>query len=41
MPEVKDLREALSGRNSGYSVAKAKMLLGFEAKMLLARESVP
>jgi len=41
LPEIKDLREALSGRNSGYSVAKAKAMLGFEAKLLLAHESVP
>jgi nucleoside-diphosphate-sugar epimerase len=39
LPAVKDLREALSGRNSGYSVAKARAVLGFEAKMLLTHES--
>ena len=35
LPQVKDLREGLSGRSSGYAVAKAQSMLGFEAKLLL------
>ena len=37
LPQVKDLRPGLAGRSSGYSVAKAKALLGFAAKLLMAR----
>jgi len=35
LAQVKDLREGLHGRSSGYSVAKAKSVLGFEAKISL------
>ena len=35
LARVKDLREGLEGRSGGYSVAKAKAMLGFEAKLLL------
>lgn len=34
-PQVRDLRENLDGAGSGYSVAKAKIILGFEAKLSL------
>ena len=37
LAQVKDLREGLQGRSSGYSVAKAQALLGFTAKLLLAK----
>lgn len=33
--EVKDLRAGLNGNGSGYSVAKAKSVLGFDAKISL------
>ena len=36
LAQVKDLREGLQGRSSGYSVAKAQTLLGFTARLLLA-----
>lgn len=39
LPQVKDLRDELTGRGSGYCVAKAKSMLGFEAKLLLEHES--
>jgi nucleoside-diphosphate-sugar epimerase len=35
LSQVKDLRDGLDGRRSGYSVAKARAVLGFEAKLLL------
>ena len=35
LAQVKDLREGLEGRSSGYTVAKAKSVLGFEAKISL------
>ena len=35
LSQVKDLRNGLDGRCSGYSVAKARAVLGFEAKLLL------
>jgi len=35
LSQVKDLRNGLDGRRSGYSVDKARALLGFEAKLLL------
>jgi nucleoside-diphosphate-sugar epimerase len=35
LAQVKDLREGLDGRSSGYAVAKAKSVLGFEAKISL------
>lgn len=35
LPQVKDLRAGLDGKGSGYSVAKAKNVLGFEAKISL------
>lgn len=35
MPEVSDLRAGLDGKCSGYSVTKAKNVLGFEAKLSL------
>ena len=37
LSQVKDLREDLTGRSSGYSVAKAKATLGFEAKWLIEK----
>jgi nucleoside-diphosphate-sugar epimerase len=39
LPKGVELRAGLSGRSSGYAVAKAKSTLGFEAKLLLAQES--
>ncbi|MBM2802589.1 MAG: NAD(P)-dependent oxidoreductase [Deltaproteobacteria bacterium] len=38
LSQVMDLREGLTGRNGGYSVAKAKAMLEFEAKLLLEHE---
>lgn len=35
LPGVKDLRDGLDGRNSGYSTAKAKQMLGFESSCSL------
>ena len=35
LPQVRDLRAGLDGTCSGYSVAKAKNVLGFEAKLSL------
>jgi nucleoside-diphosphate-sugar epimerase len=35
LPQVRDLRAGLDGTCSGYSVAKAKNILGFEAKLSL------
>ncbi len=35
LSQVKDLREGLHGRSSGYAVFKAKSVLGFEAKISL------
>jgi nucleoside-diphosphate-sugar epimerase len=35
LSDVKELRAGLSGNGSGYSVAKAKSVLGFEAKISL------
>lgn len=35
LSQIKDLREGLDGRSSGYSVAKAKSVLGVEAKISL------
>lgn len=35
LSQVKDLREGLDGRSSGYAVFKAKSVLGFEAKISL------
>ena len=35
LPQVRDLRDGLDGTASGYSVAKAKNVLGFEAKLSL------
>lgn len=35
LPGVRDLRGGLAGKASGYSVAKAKSVLGFEAKLSL------
>ncbi len=35
LPRVRDLRAGLDGTGSGYSVAKAKDILGFEAKLSL------
>ena len=37
LPQVTDLRAGLEGVCSGYSVAKAKNLLGFEAKLFFSR----
>ncbi len=39
-PKGIELRESLSGRSSGYAMAKAKSMLGFEAKLLLTQESL-
>jgi nucleoside-diphosphate-sugar epimerase len=36
LPQVKDLRAGLVGRSSGYDVAKARAILAFEAKLLMA-----
>jgi nucleoside-diphosphate-sugar epimerase len=35
LPQVRDLRAGLDGQSSGYSVTKAKNVLGFEAKLSL------
>ncbi len=35
LPQVRDLRAGLDGAGSGYSVSKAKNVLGFEAKLSL------
>ena len=35
LPGVKDLRDGLDGRSSGYSTAKAKTMLGFESSCSL------
>jgi nucleoside-diphosphate-sugar epimerase len=35
LPRVNDLRDGLDGRSSGYSVVKAKTMLGFEARCSL------
>ena len=35
LSQVKDLRNGLDGRRSGYSVDKARAVLGFEAKLVL------
>jgi nucleoside-diphosphate-sugar epimerase len=35
LPQVRDLRAGLDGACSGYSVSKAKDVLGFEAKLSL------
>jgi nucleoside-diphosphate-sugar epimerase len=37
LAQVKDLREGLHGRSSGYSVAKVQAMLGFEAKLFLEK----
>jgi len=37
LSQVKDLRDGLDGRRSGYSVDKARAVLGFEAKLLLRK----
>jgi nucleoside-diphosphate-sugar epimerase len=37
LAQVKDLREGLHGRSSGYCVAKAQAMLGFTAKLLLEK----
>jgi nucleoside-diphosphate-sugar epimerase len=37
LDRVKDLREGLHGRSSGYCVAKAQAMLGFTAKLLLEK----
>jgi nucleoside-diphosphate-sugar epimerase len=33
--KIRDLRDGLDGRHSGYAVAKARSVLGFEAKMFV------
>jgi nucleoside-diphosphate-sugar epimerase len=37
LPRVTDLRNGLDGKGSGYSVVKAKKVLGFEAKLSLVQ----
>jgi nucleoside-diphosphate-sugar epimerase len=39
LSQVKDLREGLAGRSSGYCVRKAQAVLGYRAKLLLENNS--